>query len=220
MSSHHIVLDSQEAALIVANGESCSNELLDQLLEWSPFTLVLDGALERYMSLNKVFDVFLGDFDNRDLTKIREQLPSQIQIEHMPDQESSDLEKGIEFLIKDGHRAVNIVWATGRRSDHFLNNISILARYSDRINLVMIDDHSVIYPVKSGFKKYYKKGTLISLMPLTKVTNLVTNNLVWNSKGQTYEFPFNGSSSNEAALDGVVEVNYDSGVLLLMECRD
>lgn len=36
MSSHHIVRDDQEPALIIANGAACSSELLGQLLEWSP----------------------------------------------------------------------------------------------------------------------------------------------------------------------------------------
>ena len=40
MSSHHIVRDDQEPALIIANGASCSNELLGQLLEWSPIVIV------------------------------------------------------------------------------------------------------------------------------------------------------------------------------------
>jgi len=46
MSSHHIVREKQEPALIIANGEACSTELLNQLLEWSPFVVVLDGAYE------------------------------------------------------------------------------------------------------------------------------------------------------------------------------
>jgi thiamine pyrophosphokinase len=32
MSSHHIVRDDQEPELIIANGEACSDDLLDQLM--------------------------------------------------------------------------------------------------------------------------------------------------------------------------------------------
>ena len=52
MSSHHIVRDDQEPALIIANGASCNNELLGQLLEWSPLVVVLDSAIERVINLN------------------------------------------------------------------------------------------------------------------------------------------------------------------------
>ena len=63
MSSHHIVRDDQEPALIIANGASCSEELMGQLLEWSPLVIVLDSAIERVLELGIKVDVLLGDFD-------------------------------------------------------------------------------------------------------------------------------------------------------------
>jgi thiamine pyrophosphokinase len=63
MSSHHIVRDDQEPALIIANGAACSDELLGQLLEWSPLVVVLDSAMERVVELGIKVDVLLGDFD-------------------------------------------------------------------------------------------------------------------------------------------------------------
>ena len=59
MSSHHIVRDTQEPALIIANGEACSRELLDQLLEWNPVVMVLDGALPRVLELGIKIDIVL-----------------------------------------------------------------------------------------------------------------------------------------------------------------
>lgn len=64
MSSHHIIRDKQEPALIIANGEECSMDLLEQLLEWSPTVVVLDDAIERVISLGIKVDVWLGDFDH------------------------------------------------------------------------------------------------------------------------------------------------------------
>ncbi len=63
MSSHHIVRDDQEPALIIANGAACDPELLGQLLEWSPLVVVLDSAIERVIELGIKVDVLLGDFD-------------------------------------------------------------------------------------------------------------------------------------------------------------
>ena len=63
MSSHHIVRDDQEPALIIANGAACSDELMGQLLEWSPLVIVLDTAIERVIPLNIKVDVLLGDFE-------------------------------------------------------------------------------------------------------------------------------------------------------------
>ena len=63
MSSHHIVRDDQEPALIIANGAACQPEFLGQLLEWSPLVVVLDAAMERVMELDIKVDVLLGDVD-------------------------------------------------------------------------------------------------------------------------------------------------------------
>ena len=98
MSSHHIVRDDQEPALIIANGASCSEELLGQLLEWSPYVIVLDSAIERVIHLGIKIDVILGDFD-RDFnpyTYLNEQFP--LEIIHTPDQNKTDLEKSIRFF--------------------------------------------------------------------------------------------------------------------------
>ena len=108
MSSHHIVRDDQEPALIIANGESCSSELLGQLLEWSPIVVVLDSAIERVLQLDIKVDVLLGDFDrNFDAQKYKDaQFP--IEIIHTPDQNKTDLEKAFDYLIEKKHKAVNV----------------------------------------------------------------------------------------------------------------
>ncbi len=144
MSSHHVVREKQEPALIIANGEACSFELLGQLLEWSPTVIVLDGALARVAELGIKVDVILGDFDSRtpdDL--LSSQYP--VKVVHTPDQEYTDLEKAIHYLIQEEYPAANIVWATGRRADHTFCNIATLCRYAPQISL-KIQEFSNITP--------------------------------------------------------------------------
>ncbi len=220
MSSHHIVREGQEPALIIANGSACTIELLNQLLEWSPFIIVLDGALNRVLDLGIKFDVALGDFDGFNEDQIRDLIPPDTAIEHTPDQNKTDLEKGIEFLIAKGMEAVNIVWATGKRSDHYLNNIGTIARYHKQIKMVMLDDYSRIYAIDSGFKKHKNKGDNFSLIPLNEVKNIKTTNLDWNLSNSDLNFPYSTSSSNKVSTTDFVSISFDSGFLLAMECND
>jgi len=220
MSSHHFVKEGQEPALIICNGEMCSAELSGQLLEWSPYVLVLDGALERALDLGIKIDAVLGDFDHRHPRELGDKLLPDIEIIHTPNQDKSDLEKGIEFLIEKKYTAVNILWATGKRADHFINNLAILCRYSKKIHPVIYDDYSKVYPIHSGFTKYFKKDSNLSLIPLNKLEHLVTQNLVWNTKGRNLEFPFETSSSNRVLESDLVTIEFKSGNLLLMECSD
>lgn len=220
MSSHHVVRDTQEPALIIANGAACSNELLNQLLEWNPVVMVLDGALDRVLELGIKIDIVLGDFDRSfdPNSKVQHQQP--IEIIHTPDQNKTDLEKGIELLASRGHAAINIIWATGLRSDHTINNITNLVRYLGKVNLVMYDDYSKIYALPKTFEKWYVAGTVISIIPVGEVHGVISSGLKYNLNDESLQIGFKSSSSNEALADGMVKVSYREGYLLMMECHD
>lgn len=220
MSSHHIVRDEQEPALIIANGQSCSFELMGQLLEWSPIVMVLDGAIHRVLELGIKIDVVLGDFDKTE--NWEELLANQqpVEVVHTPDQNKTDLEKGLDYLIAKGHKAVNILWATGKRADHAINNLSTLAKYKNQITIVMLDDHSRIFNLPTHFTKWYPANYNISLIPLGSVQGLTTTGLQYNLNNEDLHLGQRTSSSNKTQEDGLVTIHFESGNLLLMECND
>ncbi|HSD15404.1 MAG TPA: thiamine diphosphokinase [Flavobacterium sp.] len=220
MSSHHIVRDDQEPALIIANGASCSEELLGQLLEWSPFVIVLDSAIERVLKLNIKVDVLLGDFDRGFNPEhyLKKQYP--LEIVHTPDQEKTDLEKAFDYLIEKGHTAVNVVWATGRRADHTITNITNIVRYREHLKIVILDDHSKIFLLPKHFQKWYTKDSIISLIPIGQVTGIHSDNLFYPLENDTLTIGFRTGSSNHAKEDGLVTINHDNGDLILIESLD
>lgn len=220
MSSHHIVKEKQEPALIIANGEACSEELLGQLLEWSPFIVVLDHAIYRVLDLGIKIDVWMGDFDQQhDFESVRDR-QHPLEIISTPDQEKTDLEKAIDFLIERGFPAANIVWATGRRADHSITNITNLVRYKEQIRLVLFDDYSKIFPLSGTFEKWYVAGTPISLIPVGVVEGIETSGLKYNLNDETLTLGHRTGNSNEAEADGMVRVSAKKGDLLIMECWD
>ncbi|MFT4031579.1 MAG: thiamine diphosphokinase [Siphonobacter sp.] len=220
MSSHHIIREKQEPALIIANGEACSWELLGQLLEWSPFIVVLDGAIFRVLELGIHVDILLGDFDrNVNLESIRRLQPD-IEMIHTPDQEKTDLEKACDFLIERGHEAVNIVWATGRRADHTITNITNIVRFRERLKIVLLDDYSRIFLLGHRYEKWYPAHTPLSLIPVGTVTGIRSSGLTYNLHNEVLTIGYRTGSSNEAAADGIVKITYETGDLLLMECWD
>ena len=220
MSSHHIVRDDQEPALIIANGASCSFELLGQLLEWSPIVVVLDNAIERVLQLDIKVDVLLGDFDgdfNPDIYK-EKQYP--LEIVHRPNQDKTDLEKALDYLIEKGHKAVNIVWATGKRADHTITNITNIIRYRNKLKIVILDDHSKIFLLPNKFEKWYTASTPISLIPIGKVSGITTQNLFYPLQNEELTMGYRTGSSNHVTKDGIVSITHQEGDLLLMECLD
>lgn len=217
MSSHHIVRDDQEPALIIANGLACNSELLGQLLEWSPYVIVLDSAIERVVGLGIKVDVLLGDFDRDFDAQFYKENHYPIEIVHTPDQNKTDLQKAFDFLIAKGHKAVNVVWATGKRADHTLNNFSTLVAYRNQLKVVLFDDHSKVFLLSNSFKKWYPKDAIISLIPLGKVAGITTENLFYPLQNESLELGYRTGSSNHVAEDGIVTITHESGNLLLIE---
>lgn len=220
MSSHHIIRENQEPALIIANGAPCDAELMGELLEWSPYIVVLDGALNKVLKAGIHFDVVIGDLDSLSEADTAVVNDMRIPIIHKPDQEKTDLQKGIEYLIEKGHRAVNIIWATGMRADHTFNNICSIGKYKDQINASILDDHSRIFVLPNQFRKKYNPGEVLSLLPLGKVDGIVTHGLMYPLKDESLSIEGRSGSSNEVIGDGWVEISYKSGSLLAMECKD
>lgn len=220
MSSHHIVRDDQEPALIIANGAECSPELLGQLLEWSPFVIVLDSAIERVLDLEIKIDVLLGDFDRGFDPGYYKEKQYPLEIVYAPDQNKTDLEKAFDYLIQKGHKAVNVIWGTGKRADHTLNNITTIVRFREQLKIVIIDDHSKIHLLPNKFEKWYTKDSIISLIPIGEVTGIHSENLYYPLKDDTLTLGFRTGSSNHVAKDGMVIVTHESGNLLLIESFD
>jgi thiamine pyrophosphokinase len=220
MSSHHIVRDDQEPALIIANGLECSPELLGQLLEWSPLIVVLDSAIERVMELDLKVDVLLGDFDRGFDPEYYSEKQFPIEIVHAPDQNKTDLEKAFDYLIERKIPAVNVVWATGKRADHTVTNLTNIVRYRDLLKIVILDDHSKIFLLPKKFEKWYTANSIISLVPIGEVSGIVTQNLFYPLQNETLTIGYRTGTSNHVTQDGIVKIEYTKGDLLLMECMD
>ena len=220
MSSHHIVRDDQEPALIIANGASCSEELMGQLLEWSPLVIVLDSAIERVLELGIKVDVLLGDFDRGFNPEYYLEKQYPLEIVHTPNQEKTDLEKAFDYLIDKGHKAVNVIWATGKRADHTITNITNIVAYRNQLKIVIIDDHSKVFLLPFKYDKWYTANTVLSLIPIGKVSGISTKNLFYPLNNEELTISYRTGSSNHVTADGIVSIVHEKGDLLLMECWD
>lgn len=215
MSSHHFVIDGQEPALIVANGQSCSYELLVQLLEWCPFVVALDGAYNRLAELQIKPDLVVGDFDSIDSSVISDD----VVFLQDKNQNNTDLQKAIDHLSTLGYSEINIVWATGKRLDHTINNLMTLAKYP-KVKITLYDNYSKAFVVQSPFKKTYRQGDPISLIPLPICSGIKTNNLKYPLSVGSLELGKKSGTSNEAKTSGEVKITYESGLLAVIESKD
>jgi thiamine pyrophosphokinase len=139
-------------------------------------------------------------------------------LETQDEQEITNLR--LDYLIERGIPSVNVVWATGRRADHTITNLTNIVSYRNLLKIVIHDDHSKIFLLPQKFQKWYPKKTNISLIPIGIVTGITTKNLLYPLEKESLTMGYRTGSSNAVVEDGLVTILHDEGDLLLMECVD
>lgn len=136
MSSHHIIREKQEPALLIMQLDGFSSENLGQLLEWSP-TVVVDGLIyEEADSIGIKIDAVITADLNFSVQANTKLILS----------EGDELAYGLKYLTGEGYPAVNVI------ADRF--SLKDYALFVDFINLVIYSGGQKIYPVRSGFSKW------------------------------------------------------------------
>ena len=113
-------------AVILANGEYPTCPVPLTMLEEASFVACCDGAANEYISRGHTPDVIVGDGDSLSTEYHKRFSPI---IHQIPDQETNDQTKAVNFLLAKGKRRIAIIGATGKREDHTLGNISLLIDY-------------------------------------------------------------------------------------------
>jgi len=147
MSSHHIVREKQEPALLVLGLDTFPEELLGQLLEWSPTVIATAKTAEKLVSRGIKIDWVITDGSD-------EVLQSDVKLMSCGECNLSD--SALEFLTENEYSAVNIITDELALED--------FEPYLEKINVVIFNDHKKIYPIVSGFSKWKPVGETINLL--------------------------------------------------------
>jgi|APTNR8051073442_1049403.scaffolds.fasta_scaffold00001_538 hypothetical protein len=116
MSSHHIVREDQEPALLISDAHAVPFEILQQLLEWSPTVLVIEKALQEVITWGIKIDVVIAPVGN--IPKFTESLQDQFPLKLISCQGEDDaIATALYFLIAAKQKSVNI--ASSERLDNF-----------------------------------------------------------------------------------------------------
>lgn len=88
-------------------------------------------------------------------------------------QETNDLQKAFRYCLQQGWTDLVILGATGKREDHTLGNLSLLADFSHEANVCMITDDGLITPVSVATTLSVTSGQPLSFIacdPMTRLT--------------------------------------------------
>ncbi|WP_339785193.1 hypothetical protein [uncultured Imperialibacter sp.] len=201
MSSHHIVRDEQEPALLVLNAAWLRNETLASLLEWSPTIVVPAGEVEVLTTLGIKPDVVVATHEEKiQHAAVWEAFAPLTILERISEQ--NDVIAALHYLLANKYKAVNIF------ASPFDLSLSEFALFFANMDIVFYSEGSRWLWIRQGkYSKWLPAGTKLSIKsldepqefmwsgftakpsqrPLKKVTLFVENdNLVSIQSGQPF----------------------------------
>jgi len=195
---------------IIANGEIPEAALRKQIPA-ADTIIAADGGAEICRSLHLTPDYIVGDLDSIS-SEIRQVFPK-TEIVQISEQETSDLEKALDFAISLSPTLIRIFGALGKRSDHALYNLLLLAERKFDSRIELYDNFGfwqILYPgthILSG-----KPAETISLFALQQITGLCLNGFVYGSQNYLPITIFKSLSNTFRKSEATIR--FDSGVLL------
>ena len=132
-------------AVILAAGDFPTHPIpLGMLTKAADRIICCDGAADRLLAAGFMPMAVVGDGDSIS-PEARERLSDRLHIES--EQETNDLSKAVRYAVRQGMHRLLILGATGRREDHTLGNISLLASYQDYgLDVEMWTDYGIFTP--------------------------------------------------------------------------
>lgn len=161
--------------IILADGDFPSCSLAREWLMKCPCVVCCDGAANAYIRAGGMPDAIVGDGDSL-LPELKERYASLVHSES--EQDTNDLSKAFRFCLSRGRKDITIMGATGKREDHTIGNISLLADYMEQAEVRMLTDYGIFVPIKedSLFRSY--RGQQVSIFNMG-VTALSAEGLVY-----------------------------------------
>jgi len=191
--------------VIVADGTFPTHDIPLGYLKNAKRIICCDGSAQNLLLTGMQPDAIVGDMDSLN-DELANRFADRIYLDE--NQDTNDLTKAVSWCIDMGYKDIVIVGATGKREDHTLGNISLLAEYVRSVNVIMVTETGILRPLlKSSAISCFagQQVSIFSIDPETEVTSFglryplnKTKILNWwyatlnESLGDSFSLEFNG----------------------------
>lgn len=205
----------KKAAAILCNGKAPKKAILRQFEELFAFDLICaDGGANAAFKLGLLPKVIIGDLDSINTDILNHYRQKGVQVQKLSRQNDTDLEKALKLVIKLNYARVIVFGFSGRRFDHTLSNLSNAMKFSQQLEILLIDTHSILQLIYGKRTFSSIKGEVISLICFDSKTRITTKNLLYQLKDEPLQFGIRESTSNICTNDNFT-IDVKNGVCIL-----
>ncbi|MEE8334813.1 MAG: thiamine diphosphokinase [Candidatus Neomarinimicrobiota bacterium] len=158
--------------VLLVNGSFPSHSRPLNVLKSAGTVICTDGSANRLIKQGLIPHVIIGDLDSLDFP-----LESfKGLVIPVPDQGKTDLEKALDWCLKNNILKLFILGATGNRDDHGLANLFLAAEYLE-LDITIITDFFTINAMlgEKTFSSF--KAQTVSLVPVQPIDSITTSGL-------------------------------------------
>ena len=203
-----------QSVLIVANGGLPKGFHLEHEIKKYATVVALDGAANRLAQSGLFPDVVLGDFDSIAQEVLEQCKAAQVNIVATPDQERSDISKGLEWVHKTYPESnLSIVGVEIGRYDHHLAAYSALFE-CDSLATIILDGWEACRVSSAPRNIRTMPDKRVSLLPFGTVTGVHLNGCQYPLQSETLTTGTRGVSNK--ATKSTITASVETGHLLLL----
>ena len=200
-------IDEKPACVVLAAGDFPCGELTMALLDGAECVICCDSAAEAFCARGGEPAAIVGDMDS-----LPESLSKRFaeRVVVRPEQDVNDLWKGLTYAIEQGFYDITVLGAFGRREDHSIGNIMLLAARLHDARLRVVGEQGVFDFIDepSMFESF--AGQQVSLFTIDPTTEISVRGLrydppqnhlaaMWQgvsneSLGEEFEITTNGTT--------------------------
>lgn len=194
--------------VIVANGQYPSKDEIHTMIKQARNVVCCDGAISELLAQGITPSAIVGDCDSLS-ADLKLSYASIIHVDN--DQQTNDLTKAVNYCIRHEQTALTIVGATGKREDHTIANISLLAFYAFcltvKLDVVMISDYGVFTAIDSDSEFDSFTGQKVSIFGVDEITSVTFENLRYPLINEPLHWWWQGTLNESMGDKFVVKTN-------------
>jgi thiamine pyrophosphokinase len=204
--------------VIIGNGTINDINFHKNLLKNIDIIICADGGATNAKKMNIIPDYIIGDLDSTSSDILEFFKNKKTKIIKDNNQNKTDMELAISLAESLNPNEILILGAIGYRIDHTIANILCLNKIKSNIKTQIIDNKNIIELVDNSKNIIGEKNEIISIIPLTDVTDLTYDGMKWLVKNKNTEFGWFGISNKLTKKKA--NISLSKGKLLIIRVRD
>lgn len=201
---------------ILAAGEFPRNAAVLRLLDEADMIICCDSAAAALVDSGREPSLIVGDLDSIPASLL-ERFADRLR--KVDEQEDNDLTKAFYAAMEFAPSVIHILGATGRREDHTLGNISLLARYQQEAagcEIDLVSDYGVFMAASGSHTFKCVPGQEVSIFAFDNTLRISASGLQYSTDGVVFDSLWKATLNRASGSSFTLKLNQPAPYIVFL----